>query len=71
MHVEMYELRCSRTSQVKMFVSMNAEKARRLNRLLTGSGSSFHFVPRVAAKRGVGDRLGNVRPERSAATAVA
>jgi hypothetical protein len=71
MHVEMYELRCSRTSQVKMFSSMSAEKARRLNRLLTSSGSSFHFVPRVAAKRGVADRLGRPWLERSVATAVA
>jgi hypothetical protein len=70
-YVERYELRCSRTSQVKMFVSMSAEKARRLNRLLTSSGSSFRFVPRVAAKRGVADRLGSSRLERSAATAVA
>lgn len=71
MHVEMYELRCSRTSQVKMFVSMSAEKAQRLNRLLMSSGSSFHFVPQVAVKRGVADRLGSVRLERSAATVIA
>lgn len=50
MDVEEYELRCSRTSQVKMFSSMSAEKARRLNRLLGSSGSSFRFVPRSVVR---------------------
>lgn len=72
MQTETYELRCRRTCQVKMFSSMTAEKVRRLNRLLSSSGSSFHFVPRLAApKSGVAVHLDGVRLESSVFTAIA
>lgn len=58
MQVTRYELRCVRTLQVKMFSSLTAEKADRLNRMLYASGSSFRFTPHVPVLPSVG-RLGD------------